>query len=62
MIAMPELTGGTLSANYIWLTTDGEGLFGFENNVQYTEVERVSVRYANPLNVGFNLAAQDISK
>ena len=62
MIAMPELTGGTLSANYIWLTTDGEGLFGFENNVQYTEVERVSVRYANPLNVGFNLAAQDISE
>ena len=61
IIPMPGLTGGTISADYIWLTTDGEGLFGFENNAQYTEVERISVRYADPLNVGFNLVNQDIS-
>ena len=61
MFSMPQLTGGTLSTDNIWLTTDGDGLFGYQNNAQYTEVERVSVRYANPLNVGFNLAAQDIT-
>jgi len=58
---MPLLTGGTISSDYIWLTTDGEGLYGFENNPQYTELERVSVRYADPLNVGFNLVTQDIT-
>jgi len=61
MISMPLLTGGTISSDYIWLTTDGEGLFGYENNPQYTEIERVSIRYADPLNVGFNLATRDIT-
>ncbi|MBT5595231.1 MAG: hypothetical protein HOJ60_06840 [Euryarchaeota archaeon] len=61
MISMPLLTGGTISSDYIWLTTDGEGLFGYENNPQYSEIERVSIRYANPLNVGFNLVTQDIT-
>ena len=58
---MPMLTGGTISSDYIWLTTDGEGLFGYENNPQFTEIERVSIRYADPLNVGFNLVTQDIT-
>ena len=61
MISMPSLTGGTLSSDYIWLTTDGEGLYGYENNPQYTEIDRVSIRYADPLNVGFNLASKDIT-
>jgi hypothetical protein len=61
MISMPSLTGGTISSDYIWLTTDGEGLYGYENNPQYTELERVSIRYADPLNVGFNLVTKDIT-
>ena len=61
MISMPLLTGGTISSDYIWLTTDGEGLYGYENNPQFSELERVSVRYADPLNVGFNLVTQDIT-
>ena len=61
MISMPMLTGGTISSDYIWLTTAWQGLFGYENNPQYTEIERQSVRYADPLNVGFNLVTQDIT-
>tara|TARA_Y100000766_G_scaffold112496_1_gene96451 strand:- start:41069 stop:49372 length:8304 start_codon:yes stop_codon:yes gene_type:complete len=61
MISMPMLTGGTISPDHIWLTTDGDGLYGYENNPQYTEIERVSIRYADPLNVGFNLVTQDIT-
>tara|TARA_B100001093_G_scaffold516803_1_gene596502 strand:+ start:46591 stop:54879 length:8289 start_codon:yes stop_codon:yes gene_type:complete len=62
MFAMESVTGGTISSDYIWLTTDGDGLFGFENNPQFTEIERESVRFADPLNVGFNLVTRDISE
>lgn len=61
MISKPMLTGGTISPDYLWLTTDDDGLYGFENTPQYSEIERVSVRYANPLNIGFNLVTQDVT-
>lgn len=56
-----DLTGGTITADAIWLTTGEIGLFGFENNAQYTEMDRFTLRKANPLNVGFNLQSLDIS-
>mgnify|MGYP003317461561 FL=1 len=37
MISRPFLTGGTISPDHIWLTTAIEGLFGYENNPQYTD-------------------------
>jgi hypothetical protein len=55
------MTGGTITSDAIWLTTEDIGLFGYENNAQYKEIERFSLRKANPLNVGFNLAFTDIS-
>ena len=56
-----DLTGGTITADAVWLTTSEIGLFGFENNAQYTEMDRFTLRKANPLNVGFNLQSLDIS-
>ena len=57
-----DLTGGTISADAIWLTTGDIGLFGFENNAQYADMDRFTLRKANPLNVGFNLESLDISE
>ena len=56
-----DLTGGTITSDAVWLTTGEIGLFGFENNAQYTEMDRFTLRKANPLNVGFNLQSLDIS-
>jgi hypothetical protein len=61
MFQGPGMTGGTITTDAIWLTTDYIGLFGYENNAQYSEMERFSLRKADPLSVGFNLQSLDIS-
>jgi hypothetical protein len=55
------MTGGTITPDAIWLTTGEDGLFGYENNAQYTELDRFSLRKASPMNVGFNSKFLDIS-
>ena len=61
MFQGPGMTGGTITTDAIWLTTDYIGLFGYENNAQYSEMERFSLRKADPLSIGFNLQSLDIS-
>ena len=56
-----SITSGTISQDYLWITTDDDGLFGWMNNPQWTPLERFELRRANPLNMGFNLVNQDIT-
>jgi len=55
------ITGGTITADNLWITTDSSGLFGWVNSPQWTEVERFDLRRADPINMGFNLITQDIT-
>ena len=55
------ITSGTISDDYLWVTTDDDGLFGWMNNPQWTPLERFELRRADPLNMGFNLINQDIT-
>ena len=41
---------GALGANHLWITAE-EGLFGWENNGQYTPLDDYSMRRAHPLTV-----------
>ena len=56
-----SITSGTISDDYLWVTTDNNGLFGWMNNPQWTPIERFELRRADPLNMGFNLLNQDIT-
>lgn len=56
-----SITSGTISDDYLWVTTDDDGLFGWMNNPQWTPLERFELRRADPLNMGFNLINQDIT-
>ncbi|MEC8540315.1 MAG: hypothetical protein VXY53_00555 [Candidatus Thermoplasmatota archaeon] len=56
-----SVTGGAISQDYLWITTDDDGLFGWMNNPQWTPLERFDLRRADPLNMGFNLLNQDIT-
>ena len=56
-----EISNGDISQDYLWITTDDDGLFGWMNNPQWTPLERFELRRANPLNMGFNLINQDIT-
>ena len=56
-----SITSGAISQDYLWITTDDDGLFGWMNNPQWTPLERFELRRADPLNMGFNLLNQDIS-
>ena len=56
-----SVTSGAISQDYLWITTDDDGLFGWMNNPQWTPLERFELRRADPLNMGFNLLNQDIS-
>ena len=56
-----SITSGTISDDYLWITTDDDGLFGWMNNPQWTPLERFELRRAEPLNMGFNLINQDIT-
>ncbi len=56
-----SITSGTISQDYLWITTDDDGLFGWMNNPQWTPLERFELRRADPLNMGFNLINQDIT-
>ena len=56
-----SITSGTISQDYLWITTDDNGLFGWMNNPQWTPLERFELRRADPLNMGFNLINQDIT-
>lgn len=55
------LSGGTITSDNVWITTESSGLFGWVNSPQWTEVERFELRRADPLNMGFNLVNQDIT-
>ena len=55
------ITGGDISADYLWASTDDNGLFGWMNNPQWTPLERFEFRRADPLTMGFNLVNLDIT-
>ena len=63
VFVIPDVTisSGTISQDYLWITTDDDGLFGWMNNPQWTPLERFDLRRANPLNMGFNLINLDIT-
>ena len=56
-----EISGGTITSENVWITTETSGLYGWVNNPQWTEVERFELRRADPLNMGFNLVTKDIT-
>jgi len=62
-LILPEevVSGGTITADNVWITTETSGLFGWVNSAQWTEVERFELRRADPLNMGFNLVNRDIT-
>ena len=63
VFVIPDVTisSGTISQDYLWITTDDDGLFGWMNNPQWTPLERFDLRRADPLNMGFNLINLDIT-
>lgn len=58
---MFSLTGGWVGANGIWLTTADNGLFGFGPAPNYLDVERESMRRADPLSATFSGNSWDIT-
>ena len=54
-------TNVAVGANGFWLTTSDAGLRGWTPATAFDEMERETVRYANPLNIGFNSQYMDIS-
>ncbi|MED5308662.1 MAG: hypothetical protein VYA95_04875, partial [Candidatus Thermoplasmatota archaeon] len=54
VFVIPDVTisSGTISQDYLWITTDDDGLFGWMNNPQWTPLERFDLRRADPLNMG----------
>ncbi|MDP6742486.1 MAG: hypothetical protein QF544_05410 [Candidatus Thalassarchaeaceae archaeon] len=59
--SMFSLTGGWVGANGIWLTTLNQGLYGFGPAPNHLEVERESMRRADPLTATFSGTAWDIT-
>ncbi len=55
------ITGGFISQDYLWVTTDDNGLYGWMNNPQWLPLERFDLRRADPLNMGFNSINLDIT-
>ncbi|MDP6326324.1 MAG: two-component regulator propeller domain-containing protein, partial [Candidatus Thalassarchaeaceae archaeon] len=55
------LTGAWVGANGVWLTTLDDGLFGFGPSPNYLEVERESMRRADPLSATFSGTSWDIT-
>jgi hypothetical protein len=56
-----SLSGGWVGANGIWLTTYDSGLYGFGPAPNYLEVERESMRRAEPLMATFSGTSWDIT-
>ncbi len=57
-----DISGGAITADNVWITTETSGLYGWVNSPQWTEVERFELRRADPLNMGFNLVNRDITE
>ena len=53
---------GVLTANNVWLTTESDGLWGYERTASWTELDRFEMRRAMPLNAGFNMKNSNISE
>ncbi len=53
---------GILTANNVWITTESDGLWGYERTASWTELSRFEMRRAIPLNVGFNMKNTDVSE
>ena len=56
-----QLTGGWVGPTGIWVTSQDEGLFGFGPAPNYLEVERESMRRAEPLTATFSGNSWDIT-
>ena len=56
-----EISGGWISQDYLWIATEDNGLYGWLNNPQWTQIERFDSRRADPLTMGFNLVNQEIT-
>ena len=54
-------TNVAIGANGFWLTTSNDGLRGWTPATAFTEMETTSVRYADPLNIGFNSQYMEIT-
>ena len=54
-------TNIAVGANGFWLTTSDDGLRGWTPATAFNEMETTSVRYANPLNIGFNSQYMEIT-
>jgi len=56
-----RLTGASISATGIWVATNGDGLYGFGPAPNHLEIERESMRRADPLTATFSGNAWDIT-
>ena len=54
-------TNVAVGANGFWLTTSDAGLRGWTPATAFNEMETISVRYADPLNIGFDSQYMEIT-